>query len=203
MMSSTTIYCASKDVHIDINDEKKTDVDDHIGNEDENYYEDFDGEFDYYLKRLLHVKKHKNYQIMVDKGYGLSDYELLAIIYYCDDSSSCYSMKQYHRGLQQSIKLKHLYFHATNAIDKMHKCFHLKNDKQKEFKTLFHGLRCNQLDTFSQEQLFMKTITSFTSDWAVAKGTVSILLITTSFCLFCVFCLFCNNFVFLYSICKE
>eukprot|EP01084_Bolivina_argentea_P166900 289739_1 len=125
-------------------------------------------EIAYYLKRLIDTKEHPNYREMIEKGYELSDYELLSAIYYCDSGSSCYNMKQYHRAVEYSCKWRNLYYHLTHAVDKMHKCFHLKNKERAEYRTLFHGSSCKGLDIYSIEQLFMKTVTSFTSDRFVA-----------------------------------
>eukprot|EP01083_Nonionella_stella_P160258 523672_1 len=124
----------------------------------------------YFVKRLMLLKKSDEYKIMVEKGFALLDNELLALIYYCDDESACFSMKQYHRTLEMECKWGNLYYHLTNAVDKLHQCFHLKNDEREEFKRLFHGSRCDKLDIYSQHQLFLKTITSFSYDFGIAKS---------------------------------
>eukprot|EP01084_Bolivina_argentea_P169533 293881_1 len=156
-------------------DEDKDDGKDNIndgngdgdGEKQYNIFDEYPDEIKYYWQRLVEVKQHPNYTIMIEKGYGLSDYELISVIYYCDSTTSCYKMKEYHRKLQYDCKWRNLYYHLTNAVDKMHKCFHLKNSKRDAY-TLFHGTSCNQLDMYSTEQLFMKTVTSFSSLRAVA-----------------------------------
>eukprot|EP01083_Nonionella_stella_P147359 464804_1 len=75
----------------------------------------------YFAKRLLVLKESEEYNTMVEKGYALLDNELLALIYYCDDDASCFSMKQYHRALEKDCKWGNLYYHVTNAVDKLHR----------------------------------------------------------------------------------
>lgn len=110
---------------------------------------------------------------MIDRGFGLSDLELISLICYVDDSHSCTKMKEYHRGilgLQLECKWRNLYFHLTRGVDKIHQCFHLGQTAKPSALTLYHGTTCDKLDIYSREQLLMKTITSFTSKPSTAKG---------------------------------
>lgn len=129
------------------------------------------GPLPYIMKRLKQVKNHPKYKQMLQQGKELSDYELISIIYYCDDTLCCRKMKQYHRAFHKDCKWGNLYYHLTHGVNKLHQFFHLNNDNYEEYQILFHGSRaCHKLDIWSEHQLFSKTICSFSSSFGIAKG---------------------------------
>ena len=50
----------------------------------------------------------------------------------------------------------------------MHQVFHYKNDNQHKILQLYHGSSVKELDQLSQEQVFLKTVFSFSKNFAVA-----------------------------------
>lgn len=156
----------------DIQEEKK----------DENNNDDGGGENQDELERRLsriwerveQLKTHPKYLMMKDKHFALSDDELFSVIYYTDLDSACRKMKKAHRNVlpesirQEKEKWKELYFHLTNAVMKMHTVFHAGKDKQ-AFTRLYHGSPV-YLDPLSQEQVFFKTVWSWSISFQVAKS---------------------------------
>eukprot|EP01084_Bolivina_argentea_P233172 392794_1 len=118
---------------------------------------------------------------MYAQQQGLSDSELVALVYYTDRNSCCHKMKQSHRRLilANATKWKQLYFDCTNAVLKMYSVFHYKNMNKMQCQILYHGSSIQSLDVLSQEQLFLKTLFSFSTRFDVAKSfaTGSILII--------------------------
>eukprot|EP01084_Bolivina_argentea_P131408 231945_1 len=141
------------------------------------------------LKRMRELQKHRKYKIMAKKDRKLKSEELLALVYYTDSTSCCHQMKQVHRKKMEDNKFKALYFNATNGIIKMCQVFHYKNENQKHYRNkgrmsmLFHGSIIEQLDVLSQDQLFLRTMTSFSTNFGVAKSfaTGMILVIDNAF----------------------
>eukprot|EP01084_Bolivina_argentea_P098738 177455_1 len=131
------------------------------------------------LNRVAQLKKHNKYKTMQQQNMTLTDSELIALIYYTESQNYCSKMKLTHRKLVNESKYKTLYFHATNAIAKMHKVFHYKNEEQSPCSMLYHGSTIQSLDPLSQEQLFLKTMFSFSTNMDVAAkfatGTVLII----------------------------
>eukprot|EP01083_Nonionella_stella_P049133 131056_1 len=123
-------------------DEDDDDLDDYL---------DHCGDISYPLMRLLEMKEHPNYVVMKERGYALSNAELLTLIYYCDNHTSCRKVKQYHRLLLRECKWGILYYHLAHAVDKLHQCFHLNNECR--IRMLFHGSRCEQLDVYKRSDL--------------------------------------------------
>ena len=123
------------------------------------------------MKKVEKLKQHKKYKIMEQQKETLLENELIALVYYTDSNSCCHKMKQAHRRLilANSDKWKMLYYHATNAVVKLNRVFHYKNDNKLRCKMLFHGSTISTLDELSQEQLFLKTLFSFSTQFAVAK----------------------------------
>eukprot|EP01084_Bolivina_argentea_P258888 436629_1 len=122
------------------------------------------------LKKMQILKKHAKYKIMMQKNMPLLDCELFAMICWTDYSSYCRKMKASHRVLINDGPWKELYFHATNAIVKMHRVFHYENKNETLPSRLHHGSEIVSLDPLSQEQLFLPTLWSFTTEFLIAKA---------------------------------
>eukprot|EP01084_Bolivina_argentea_P317820 551067_1 len=121
------------------------------------------------LQKVEKLKEHPKYQIMQQQNDALLDSELTALVYYTDSDSCCHKMKQFHRRLilVNANKWKWLYYHATNAVIKLHRVFHYKNKNKLNYKRLYHGSTISSLDGLSREQLFLKTLFSFSTQFAV------------------------------------
>eukprot|EP01084_Bolivina_argentea_P021129 39253_1 len=155
-------------------DEKKDD------NDEDKEESDSDGEdeksFDVSIlkAKMKKVKTFPNYKkLKKTKKYGLNDNELMAVVYYCDCDSACSQMKRAHRCKITDVYWKKLYYHCTNAIEKMYKVFHCKNEEFKKqyslSQKLYHGSTIKELSTYDKEQFFFKTMTSFSTKNYIAK----------------------------------
>eukprot|EP01084_Bolivina_argentea_P283218 485000_1 len=131
------------------------------------------------FSRLHKLKQHRNYRLMKKKNCGLSDAELIALIVYTDSDKCCYKMKQAHRKLCDKKIWQTVYFHATKGVEKLYQVFHYRNKNAQQSLHLFHGSNIKSLDGFSKEQLFIKTLFSFSTDCTVANdfATGSILML--------------------------
>eukprot|EP01084_Bolivina_argentea_P163393 284259_1 len=105
--------------------------------------------------------------------YALNDNELMAIVYYCDSESACSKMKKAHRCIIKDIYWQETYYHCTNAIEKIYRVLHYKNEEFKKknnmSQKLYHGNTEKQLNAYDKEQFFFKTITSFSTRHDIAK----------------------------------
>eukprot|EP01084_Bolivina_argentea_P009455 17651_1 len=121
------------------------------------------------FRQVSVLKQHPKYKIMQQKNYALSDEELISLIFYTNSQKWCSRMKCFHRKLNNDNGCKMLYFHSTNAVIKLHQVFHFQNPDQPQIEALYHGSSNNVLDGFSQEELFLKTLWSFSTDINVAS----------------------------------
>eukprot|EP01084_Bolivina_argentea_P017064 31882_1 len=156
------------------NDDNKDDKEKKEEKDDDEGDGDGDGVFDMHqidkiLAKVEQLKNHPKYKIMEKHNHPLLDSELIALVYYTDSSSACHKMKLFHRALTNVRKWKQLYYHATNGVKKLHRVFHYKNKQQPKIMRLYHGSTIESFDKLSQEQLFLKTLFSFSKQFAVAS----------------------------------
>eukprot|EP00483_Globobulimina_turgida_P006131 UN06141 len=124
-------------------------------------------------------------KIKQTKKYALNDNELMAVIYYCDSDSACSKMKEAHRCIIKDIKWQETYYHCSNAVEKIYRVLHYKNDEFKKqnnmSQQLYHGSTINLFSAYDKEQFFLKTLTSFSTlsyvatEFAAAQGMIFIL----------------------------
>ena len=65
-------------------------------------------------------------------------------------------------NLENKCKWRNLYFHTSNAVNKLYQCFELNNNNKKG-GMLFHGSMYKFLDGYSMNGLWLNTLTSFTT----------------------------------------
>eukprot|EP01084_Bolivina_argentea_P317385 550274_1 len=130
-------------------------------------------------KRISSIKMGKQYQQMIQKGYKLSNLEILSVILYCDHNIFAYRMRESHREQQlNSCEWKQLFYHLYTAVDKIYKAFHFKNYhfykqyihyRQSYNNKLFHGIDKRHLHYNMSDGFPLQTITSFSESFGVAN----------------------------------
>eukprot|EP01083_Nonionella_stella_P305868 1068697_1 len=132
-----------------------------------------------YWAPIERVKRKKQFKIMQSLGKGLSNFEIISVLLYCNGSVFATQMRKAYQNNQSNLcEWKYLCMYLCSAVQKIYESLHFKNEYFKDHyiehrrrhNKLFHGLKNVSMENTTVTSLSMYVVTSFSESYAIAEG---------------------------------